>query len=415
MIGVKNIDELFHAIPQNLLIKRPELDDGLSEYEGLKNMHALADKNRFSELDNYLGAGAYEHHVPAIVDAIIAKSEFLTSYTPYQPEISQGYLQCFFEFQSALVALTGLDVANASVYDGASACAEGLLMALRAQKNKKRVLISQALNPHYREVIHQYLLPQKIVIDDLSMTENEFKEVAAILIQLPNFYGEMEDVTSLIAAAKARDVLVIIANNPLSCALYQAPSELGADIAVGDLQPFGISMQFGGPYAGYIACKKSLVRQIPGRLIGQTVDDKGKIGYVLTLQAREQHIRREKATSNICTNQALVALAALVTLSYYGKKGLPALALTNFQRASYLKERLCQINGITPYSDKPHFNEFTLLFDRPVEPIVEALYAENIAAGVPVKKINGLIIAVTETKSQEQLDSYVSKMREIFS
>jgi glycine dehydrogenase subunit 1 len=416
-IEIENIEALFKAIPDNLRTQKPLKDDGLSECEGLNALRLLSNKNTFSKMDNYLGAGAYEHYTPAVVDAIIAKSEFLTAYTPYQAEASQGYLQAIYEFQTALCALTGLDVSNASVYDGASAVAEALLMALRLSK-KNTLLIPANMHPHYKEVVMHYLGEKK----SLEIPQNEdgtldkkryinllHDDIAAVLFQVPNFYGQMEDLTFFIDKAKEHKALVIISANPLSYALYKSAAEWGADIAVGDLQPLGIPLQFGGPYAGYISCRDEFVRQMPGRIVGKTEDLEGKEGYVLALRAREQDIRREKATSNICTNQALAALTALVTLCWYGKKGLYELALTNFQRASYLKESLCKIKGIKALSSTAIFNEFTLVLEKPVREVMAKMQEKNIAAGLALEN-NCLLVAVTEMKTQEQLDRYVQEM-----
>ena len=405
-IGVKNIDELYQAIPKKLILSKPLHDDGLSEYEGMRLMEGLAARNTFPSFENYLGAGAYEHHVPAIVSAICSKSEFLTSYTPYQAEASQGMLQIIFEFQSAICALTGMDAANASVYDGASACAEAILMAFRHQKEKKKVVIAPGLNPLYRGVIEQYLCSQDAILET---PENLDDKTAAVLISYPNFFGEILDVKSLIKKAHEKGALVIISANPMVYGLYESAGELGADIAVGDCQPLGLPLQYGGPYAGYMACRQELVRQLPGRIVGKTVDSKGKSGFVLTLQAREQHIRREKATSNICTNQALAALASLVAMLWYGKEGMKKIALTNYQRAEYLKSRLLKIPGITAWSDLPTFNEFTVKFAHPIKNLIKTFRENKIEPGLELPD-HCLLIAVTETKNKEQLDRYCQMM-----
>jgi glycine dehydrogenase subunit 1 len=407
-IGVENIAELYSAVPHKLHQTRPAHDDGLSEYEGMRHMESIAAKNTFPSFENYLGAGAYEHHVPVIVGAICSKSEFLTSYTPYQPEASQGMLQTIFEFQSAICSLTGMDVSNASVYDGASACAEALLMALRHHKNRKGVILAKGLHPHYRGVVEQYLCSQDVSLDSW---EKLGETTAAVLIPYPNFFGEIEDIKAIAKKAHEVGALVIIAANPLVYGLYSSARELGADIAVGDCQPLGLPLQFGGPYAGYVSCRHELVRQLPGRIVGETVDLEGKKGYVLTLQAREQHIRREKATSNICTNQALAALASLIAILWYGKEGIKKLALTNYQRAEYLKTRLLQIPGITAWSTTPTFNEFTLKFNRPLVEIIKVFREHKIEPGLDLSRFfpemkNCLLIAVTETKSKAQLDRY---------
>lgn len=412
-IGINSIEELFVDIPKSLRLSSPTENDGLSEYEGLQAMRRLAAKNSFSCLDSYLGGGAYEHHIPAIVGAITSKSEFMTAYTPYQPEASQGLLQAIFEFQSVLCALTGMDVANASVYDGGSACAEALLMTLRANPSRHKVLIADTVHPHYRAVCRLYLNRPGIEVLETSDWEAHLDEsVAGVLIQSPNFLGSFEDVAGLVSKAHQARALVALCANPISFGLFKSPGELGVDIAVGDCQPLGLSLHFGGPYAGYIACRQALVRQMPGRLVGETLDVEGKRGYVLTLQAREQHIRREKATSNICTNQALSALASLVTILWYGPKGMRQLALTNYQRTSYLRENLLKNPEVEVLGDS-WFNEFVIKFPKE---ITQQFYEAGIAPGIPLGQFSPkwndyLLVAVTETKSLEQLDRYLEIAR----
>jgi glycine dehydrogenase subunit 1 len=426
-IGINSVEELFNAIPINL--QRPKLaaDDGISEYEGLMLLEALAKKNTFPAFDNYLGAGAYEHHIPAIVGAIASKSEFLTAYTPYQAEASQGMLQIIFEFQSAICALTQMDASNASLYDGASACAEAILMALRQKKGRKRIIIPRSLNPHYSRVVEQYLVSLDVEIfyvsfdKDGMLDENVLRkilneETAAVLIQSPNFFGIIEEAKSLIKIIKNKGALAILCSDPTAYGLFASAGELDADIAVGDCQPFGLSLQFGGPYAGYLACRQELVRQMPGRIVGETVDDQGRRGFVLTLQAREQHIRREKATSNICTNQALAALSSLVAILWYGKQGVAKLALTNYQRAAYLKTSLGSIPGITLLENSTNYNEFAIKFPCSLMEAQKLFRSEGIEPGISLggyyPKLDGyLLIAVTETKSIKQLDRFIKVAR----
>lgn len=428
-IGVKSVDELFSDIPKSLLMTRPTVDDGISEFEGLRLMESLSSKNSYLQFDSYLGAGAYEHHVPALVGMVCSKSEFLTSYTPYQAEISQGLLQAIFEYQSSLCALTDMDASNASVYDGGFACAEAVLMALRYNKDKNKILIAESLNPLYRKVVDQYLgnrgfevIELKALPDgslDLAKSiEALDANVAAILLQSPNFFGIIENIKPLSAKAKEHGALTILCSNPLSFGLFLTPGELGVDIAVGDCQPFGIPLQYGGPYLGYIACQQDLIRQIPGRLVGETKDSQGRRGYVLTLQAREQHIRREKATSNICTNQALAALASLVAISWYGPDGIKQLALTNFQRTAYLKSELSKINGCKIACKGDHFNEFEVTFDKPIEKVLEHFRSHKIEPGFPLKRFypsreKSLLVAVTETKNENQLEKYLDVARSL--
>lgn len=423
VIGVQTIEELFQAIPDRLRISPPSQDDGLSEYEGIRLMEQLAAKNTFPSFDNYLGAGAYEHHIPALVGAICSKSEFLTAYTPYQAEASQGMLQVIFEFQSALCALTGLDVANASVYDGASACAEALLMSLRHHKTRNKILIAHSLNPHYRGVIDQYLASHTVQVETLpslpdgrldldALKEKIDDKTAALLIQSPNFFGVLEEGKKISQIAQHDGALTILCANPLAYGLFRSAKELGVDIAVGDCQPLGLPLQFGGPYVGYMACRQELVRQLPGRIVGETVDTAGRRGFVLTLQAREQHIRREKATSNICTNQALAALASLVAILWYGKEGLQKLALTNYQRAAYLRKQLEALPQVKVMKQAPVFNEFIVSFHAPLEQVQQHFRQHKIEPGLALGPYFNhlkqcLLVAVTETKSQAQLDRYV--------
>ncbi|SCA62832.1 Probable glycine dehydrogenase (decarboxylating) subunit 1 [Chlamydiales bacterium SCGC AG-110-P3] len=433
-IGIEQIDDLFSEIPDSLIVQRPTDDDGMSEYEGMCHIEALAARNSYLNYDSYLGGGAYEHHVPAFVAAIVGKSEFLTAYTPYQAEASQGMLQAIFEFQSAVCGITGLDVANASVYDGAGACAEAVLMALRACRGRRRVLIGETVNPHYRAVIDQYLfhlvkegtvelvtvpmdeqggiVPEAVekVIDDT---------VAAILLQTPSFLGVIDDAAPCFASVKEAGGLAIVCCNPVAYGSLRSAKELGADIAVGDLQPLGVPISYGGPYVGYMACTERLMRQLPGRLVGETVDSDGRRGFVLTLQAREQHIRREKATSNICSNQNLAALASLITMLWYGPKGMHDLATTNFQRSAYLRDGLRGISGMTlPHADLPVFNEFVLRCNRPIEQVVAAFHERGVVPGVPLEQYypqyaDALLVAVTECKSKEQLDHYIAVAQEV--
>lgn len=422
-LNVSSIEELFSDIPNTLKLPKPSQDDGLSEYEGMQLMESLAAKNSFPQLTNYLGGGAYQHHVPAIVSAICAKSEFLTSYTPYQPEVSQGMLQVIFEFQSAICALTGLDVSNSSLYDGATACAEALLMALRINKNRNQVVIANSLNSHYRDVVQQYLnshgtqidfipFDDEGLLDQKAAAELITEKTAAVLLQYPNFFGVVDDIKHVTALAKSHEALSILCANPLVYGLYHSAEELDADIAVGDTQPFGLPLQYGGPYVGYIACRQELVRQLPGRIVGETVDLDGKRGFVLTLQAREQHIRREKATSNICTNQALASLASLVAILWYGKEGIRKLALTNFQRTSYLKSQLGALSGIKMMGQAPIFNEFAFSFNKPFNEVEAFFRHHGIAVGIDLGRyypnLSGMIlVCVTETKSKAQLDHFV--------
>lgn len=422
-LNVSSIDDLFCDIPSDLKISKLDEDDGISEYEGMQLMEGIAAKNTFPQLTSYLGAGAYQHHVPALVGAVCSKSEFLTTYTPYQPEVSQGMLQAIFEYQSVICALTGMDVSNASLYDAASGCAEALLMSLRHHKERNKVVVASSVHPHYRAVIEQFLSCHGTKIDWIPFDEDGVLDkktasrliddkTAAVLVQYPNFFGVIDDVKEITSHAKENNVLSIICANPLVYGLYSSAKELGADIAVGDTQPFGLPLQFGGPYVGYIACRQELVRQLPGRIVGETEDLEGRRGFVLTLQAREQHIRREKATSNICTNQALASLASLVAILWYGNEGVRKLALTNFQRTAYLKQQLGKIPGIKMMGGAHFFNEFAFSFGKPFAEVEAFFRKHQIAVGVDLgcyfPELDGMVlVCVTETKDKAQLDQYV--------
>lgn len=369
-VGVASMEELLTAIPSELRLKRPlDLPEALSEYDLVNCLEELAAKNAHFSQGSFLGAGAYRHFIPSIVDAVISRSEFLTAYTPYQAEASQGTLQTIFEFQSMISRLTGMDLANASVYDGGTAATDACLMAL-AKTRRRKLLVSRAVHPHTREVLATYLAPAvaagKVVIEELPL-ENGLtqltacdKDTAAVLVQVPNFLGSIEDGPALCAKAHESGALaIVIANDPVSLAMLEAPGHYGADICCGDAQAFGNPLGFGGPYVGFLACNNALLRSIPGRLVGLTEDHEGRRGFCLTLQAREQHIRREKASSNICSNQALCALAATVYLSLLGPVGLTKAADASLRAAELLKKNLREDGWVMPIT-APTFNEFVL-------------------------------------------------------
>lgn len=426
-LGISSIDELFSIIPENLKLPKIEKDDGLSEFEAMQLMEQLSQKNSFSKFKNYLGAGAYEHHVPILCSAVCQKSEFLTSYTPYQSEASQGILQALFEFQSTICALTKMDAANASLYDGASAAAEAALMALRIKKPSTHLLIAESLHPHYQAVINQYLSCHDVKIEKVPFLKSgklDFKhfkaalksETAAIILQSPNFFGIIEELDEVVMLAKEKKILSIVSANPLSCALFSPPGSFETSIAIGECQPLGIPLSFGGPYAGYMACREEFIRQMPGRIVGQTQDSKGQLGYVLTLQTREQHIRREKATSNICTNQTLGALSSLVAMLWYGKEGLRKLALTNYRRASFLRSELLKLPGLEILSGEPIFNEFAVRFPKSAPEAQTHFRKAGIEPGLSLEHYypalkDYLLVAVTETKSLSDLQKYLEAAR----
>jgi len=405
-IGVSTIEDLFDEIPAAIRAEKfKTIPDGLNEMQMLRHMREQAEKDRVHL--NFIGAGAYEHHIPAAVWEIASRGEFMTAYTPYQAEASQGTLQLLYEYQTMICSLTGMDVSNASLYDGASALAEAVLMAVRLQKkDHPKILVSKNLHPFYRETLEALVSSQ-----DIQLTEKD-DEYAAVIIQQPNFYGEIEDADALTDAAHEKGALVIGVVNPLSLALLKSPGSWGAkgaDIVCGDLQPLGIPLASGGPYAGFLCAKQAGLRQMPGRIVGATVDKDGKRGFTLTLQAREQHIRRGKATSNICTNQGLLVSAVTIYLSLLGFEGLKRVAATCHANAKYLFDQFIKIKGIKAYSDKPFFHEFALVFEKPVQPLLEALAKENILAGYKIAK-NTLLICATETKIKEDLDCFVERM-----
>lgn len=430
-MGLDDPLALFSAIPENLLCPEILEDDGLSEFDGKKQLMQLAQQNTFPHFDSYLGAGAYEHHIPQIVPFITSKSGFLTAYTPYQAEASQGSLQTIYEFQTAICRLTGLEVANASVYDSASATAEAVLMAKRVHKNRSKILVAGNIHPHYRSVLEQNLHALDVDLVTLTLDnggridskifDNHIDDtVICSVMQYPDFFGQLQDLKSFSDKVHAVQGISIIIANPLVYGLFHSAKELGADIAVGDCQPFGIPLQFGGPYVGYLAARRELMRQMPGRIVGKTEDRHGKMGFALTLQAREQHIRREKATSNICSNQALCALASLVAILWYGKKGIKELALANYQRANYLKQELEALPKVFSFSSQPIFNEFTVHIDYPMQNLQQHFRRHGIEPGLDLGRYyphlkNHLLVAVTETKSIDQLNRYIAVAKEILS
>jgi len=432
-VGASSVAELFADIPED--VRRREslsLPAGLSEVEVLAELRRLAAADApASALVSFLGAGIYDHHVPAIVDAIVGRGEFLTAYTPYQPERSQGVLQSIFEFQTAICELTGMDVSNASMYDGGTALAEASVLA-GSQTRRGKVVLSAGVHPEYRQVLVTETAghgPRPQVVDllagaatDLAALERAVgDDTAAVVVQQPNFFGALEDVAAAARVAHTAGALLVVVADPVSLGLLEAPGRLGADIVVGEAQSLGNAMSFGGPGLGFMAVAKPLMRRIPGRLVGQTVDLEGKRGFVLTLQTREQHIRREKATSNICSNHALNALAALVHLSWLGREGLAELGLLCARKAAYLRARLLELPGVTAFTEGPVFREFAVRLPLPAARLAEALVPAGFLAGVPAGRFAGqfsgpaaaglddvLLIAVTEKRSRAQLDEFVA-------
>lgn len=421
-IGAETVDALFSDIPEEALLKSPlNLPKTHSEQAILRKLTGISKENIDpSEWLRFVGGGLYDHHIPTIVPQLLLRSEFNTAYTPYQPEISQGTLQAIFEYQTMITELTGMDVANASHYDGTTALAEAAFMACGASR-RDTVLVSEALPVESRNVLQTYLTYKdlKMVIvpaingrTPLSALEPLIsKEVAAYIVATPNANGLLEDLKGVSDALHKVKSLLIIASNPMTLGLYKSPGEWGADIAVGDGQVFGNPVNFGGPTLGFIACTTKLMRKMPGRIVGETVDLDGERGYVLTLQAREQHIRREKATSNITSNQALNALAATIYLSTLGLKGIQEVARRSRINAHYLKDELCAIDGVNPAYEGPYYNEFLLEIDE-LPRLIAELEGFKIIPGIQIDERH-LLVATTEVHDKADLDAYIQSVKEV--
>jgi len=433
-IGAGSIDELFRDVPEAARLKDgiPGRPDHASELSVERQLTAMARKNLVAgEAPFFLGCGAYRHHVPASVDHMIQRGEFLTSYTPYQPEIAQGTLQVLFEFQTQVARLYGCEVANASMYDGSTACWEAIGMARRITRRSKSIL-SSGLHPHYVSVANTMArftgdvldtaLPELAAGTDAErLIASIDGETSAVVVQYPDILGRIADLSPIAEAAHAAGALLIaVVTEPVALGLIRSPGEMGADIVVGEGQSIGVGLQFGGPYVGLFACREKHVRQMPGRLAGETVDAQGKRGFVLTLSTREQHIRREKATSNICTNSGLCALAFSVHMSLLGEKGLRRLAEINHARAAKVAERLSAIPGVSLVNDS-FFNEFTLRLPVEARPAVRALADRGILGGVSLGRLYpgadslraGLVVAVTETVTDEDVDAFEAGLKEV--
>jgi len=434
LVGAVSIDDLFRDVPEEARLKGPVkgLPMHASEMAVERHMTALSRKNMVAgDVPFFLGCGAYKHHVPASVDHIIQRGEFLTSYTPYQPEIAQGTLQILFEFQTQVARLFGCDVANASMYDGSTAMWEAIVMAHRITRRNKTV-ISSGVHPHYVSVAStmanftedelQTSLPELSPATDAERLIGAIDaETSAVVVQYPDILGRITDLKPIAEAAHAAGALLIaVVTEPIALGLIRSPGEMGADIVVGEGQSIGVGLQFGGPYVGLFACREKHVRQMPGRLAGETMDAEGKRGFVLTLSTREQHIRREKATSNICTSSVLCALAFTVHLALLGEKGLRKLASLNHARARETAKRLAAIPGVELVNDS-FFNEFTLKLPVEARPAVHALVERGVLGGVSLGRLypgiealrNGLVLAVTETATEEDIDALESALREV--
>lgn len=424
-IGISSVDELFADIPEKVRFQgKLNIKEAKSETALMKELSQLAAKNASTnDYASFLGAGVYDHYKPIIVDHVISRSEFYTAYTPYQPEISQGELQAIFEFQTMICELTGMDLANSSMYDGGTALAEAGTLAA-GHTRRKKLLISETVHPESRDVVLSYATGQSIdvvtiphkdgVTDFAQLKEMIDDNTAAVIVQYPNFFGQIEDLQSMSEFAHDNGALFVVSANPLALGALTPPGKLGADITVGDAQPFGIPEQFGGPHCGYFAVTSKLMRKVPGRLVGETTDDEGRRGYVLTLQAREQHIRRDKATSNICSNQALNALAASVAMTALGKVGVKEMAYQNIVKTRYAKEAFEKAGFNVVFSDA-HFNEIVVDCGQPVAEVNKRLFDKGIIGGYDLgltypALANHSLIAVTEQRTKEEIDALVQEM-----
>lgn len=419
-MGLSSMSDLFSDIPTNLKLNRKlNLDESMSELEIAKHMKSLAEKNKsIDDLVCFLGAGAYDHYIPSIVKHLAMRSEFYTAYTPYQPEISQGTLQVIFEYQTMMTNLTGMDVTNASMYDGPTAAAEAAIMACESTR-RKSIIVSKTVNPETRKVLKTYLTVRNIELIEVDMVDGVTdvekvkslvdKNTAAVLVQSPNFFGIIEDVTEVEKAIHGNKGNLIMYVDPISLGILKTPGELGADIVVGEGQSLGNRLNFGGPYLGFLAATSKLVRKIPGRIVGQSIDVDGKRAFVLTLQAREQHIRRYKATSNICSNQGLNVVMAAIYMITMGKKGLREVALQSTQKAHYAYNEIIKAGKFKPLFDKPFFKEFAVTSDIEASKVNKELLNKGILGGYELRKEynelnNGLLFCVTEKRTKEEID-----------
>lgn len=426
-IGLQRIEDLFEQIPEKLRFDGSlQISEAISEPDLLDYFRNLASQNA-PGYASFLGAGAYSHFIPVIVDPLISRSEFFTAYTPYQPELSQGTLQYIFEFQTMVCQLTGMDVANASLYDGSTGLTEAALMAQRVARRDK-FIIADTVHPQYREVLSTYSHNLGVTVETVSHTEagtldvnalKVDKETAAVIVQSPNFFGCVEDLTALADVAHQAGALLIVAvTEAMSFGLLKSPGACGADIVVAEGQSFGIPLSYGGPYCGLFATREKYVRQMPGRLVGETVDNKGRRGYVLTLSTREQHIRREKATSNICTNQGLFALMATIYLATLGRRGVQEVANQNLSKAHYAASEIAKLDGYDLRFAAPFFNEFVVKAPRPATEITKALLDRKIIGGVALECYypdlkDSLLVCVTETARREAIDNLIKALSEI--
>jgi glycine dehydrogenase subunit 1 len=430
VIGVESMETLLQQVPEELRLKRPlELPPAQTELELEQHVRRLAGKNQADRVC-FLGGGAYDHFIPAVVDELTGRGEFYTAYTPYQPEASQGSLQAFFEFQTLICGLTGMDVSNASLYEGGTAVSEAVFMAMRINGRRGKVAISAGVHPEYRQVVETYLrdIGTEVVILPLKNGQTDVEQAAQLIdettsclvFQHPNFFGVLEEAKALCETAHARQALSVVSFDPISLGVLQRPGDCGADIAVAEGQSLGVPLQYGGPYLGILACRQEFVRKMPGRLITQTRDRDGKVCYALGLQTREQHIRRDKATSNICTNQGLLALRATVYLSLLGPAGLREAAELSCRKAHYAAQQLCSVPGFELLYSSPFFKEFALkITGRPVSSVLETAAQAGFDIGpeftrfknLPEETSTALLVAVTENRTRDEIDRLVSALK----
>ncbi len=425
-IGVKSIDDLFADIKPQHYPQSFNLPDGRSEYDVLEHIKHLARKNSV-DLVSFLGGGYYDHYVPSAVDAMISRGEFYTAYTPYQPEVAQGTLQALYEFQSSICALTGMEVSNASLYDGGTALYEAAMMSIRITRRNK-IVMDGGVSPIYRKIIDTYTknlnykFVETQVVHGQSSRDEIFKhldkDTSAIILQNPNFFGAIDDHSDIVARAHELGILVIQSVYPVALGILKTPGSMDVDIVTGEGQCLGLPLNFGGPYLGFMATKKKYIRKMPGRIVGQTVDQKGQRCFVNTLQAREQHIRRDKATSNICTNVSLCALQAQIYMALVGRQGFKELAMTNLHKAEYARQSLDKIDGVKVMRSSPTFNEFTVELPVDASTIMDRMIERGFAAGFPLGRYYGgmdnyMIVAVTEKRTRQDIDNYCAALKDV--
>jgi glycine dehydrogenase subunit 1 len=426
--GMNAMEEFFTPVPQRVRFPELDLPPALTELEATDHLGAFAARNSAPPAqDVYLGAGSYRHFIPAAVGQILARGEFYTAYTPYQPEVSQGTLQVIYEFQSLVAALTGMDVANASMYDGATALAEGALMTVSSSRGRRRIVIAPTVHPAYRDVLRTYLEGLDLDLVEMPLANSDFMttpddvapsltdDLACVVVQYPNFFGGIDDIAAIADLAHARGGALVVSTYPVPLGLLQPPGDLGADVVAAEGQALGVPQGYGGPYVGLLASRQSYVRQMPGRLAGMTTDSEGKRGFVLTLQTREQHIRREKATSNICTNQGLMATAATVYMATLGPEGFREVARRSYQNAHYLAERVSGVPGYTLATGGPFFQEFVVSTPVPAGDVLAHLLEHGILGGLDLSKVDPgldryLLMCATETNTKHGIDRLIDAL-----